>query len=80
MKEARIGEPIIYDGQHTSELHTVPKACLDIGEIVAPIWEVADERRLQHHLRADIELKGNESENRKGAGESKKGCPISLCL
>ena len=80
MQEAGTGEPIIYDGQHTSEPHTVPKAGLDIGAIVTPIWEVADERRLQHDLRTDIALKGTESGNRKGAGESKKGCPLSRCL
>lgn len=66
MQEAGTGEPTIYDGQHTSEPHTVPKTSLDIGAIVTPIWEIADERRLQHDPRTDIALKGTESENQNG--------------
>ena len=80
MQEAVSGEPIIYGGQHTSEPHTVLKASLDIGAIVAPAWEIADERRLQHDLRTDIELRGVESENQNGGRRIQEGCPLSRCL
>jgi hypothetical protein len=56
----------IYDGQHTSEPHTVPKAGPDVGAIVVPAWKVADERRLQHDLRIDIALRVVESGNQNG--------------
>ena len=75
MQEAGTGEPTIYDGQHTSEPHTVLKAGQDIGAIVTPIWEIADERRLQHDRRTDIALKGRKSESRKGASESSPRMP-----
>jgi hypothetical protein len=80
VQEAGTGEPIIYDGQHTSEPHTVPKAGLDIGAIVTPIWEIADERRLQHDLRTDIALKGTESGNQNGGRRIQERMPAKPLL
>lgn len=80
MQEAVTGEPIIYGGQHTSEPHIVPKADLDIGASVTPVWEIADERRLQHDLRTDIALKGTESENRNGGRRIQERMPAKPLL
>jgi hypothetical protein len=55
-----------------SSFITGPKAGPDTGAIVALVGEIADERRLQHDRRTDIALKGKESGNRKGAGESSR--------
>lgn len=80
MQEAVTGEPIIYDGQHTFEPHTVPKAGPDIGAIVTPIWEIADERRLQHDRRTDIALEGTESENQNGGRGIQERMPAKPLL
>lgn len=80
MEKAGTGEPIIYDGQHTPEPHTVPKAGLDSGAIVAPIWEIADERRLQHDRRTDIALKGTESGNQNGGRGIQERMPAKPLL
>ena len=52
-----------------------PKTSPATGDIVASVGEIADERRLQHQLRAELALKGKESENRKGASESNEWMP-----
>ena len=80
VKEAGTGEPTIYDGQHTSEPHTVPKAGLDIGAIVVPIWKIADERRLQHDRRTDIALEGTESGNQNGGRGIQERMPAKPLL
>jgi len=80
VEEAGTGEPIIYDGQHTPEPHTIPKAGLDSGAIVAPIWEIADERRLQHDRRTDIALKGTESGNQNGGRQIQERIPAKPLL
>ncbi len=59
----------------------VPKAGPDIGAIVVPVWEVADERRLQHHLKTDLVLRGKEVRKPNGGvRNARRGCPISRCL
>jgi hypothetical protein len=80
VKEAGTGEPTIYDGQHTSEPHTVLKAGPDIGAIVIPIWEIADERRLRHDRRTDIALKGKESGNQNGGRRIQERIPAKPLL
>jgi len=53
----------------------VPKTSPGIGASVAPVGEIADERRLRHDLRTESVLKGKGSESRKGAGESNNWMP-----
>ena len=45
---------------------TGPKTNPAIGESVAPVGEIADERRLQHHMRIDSAMKGKKSGNQTG--------------
>jgi len=71
-KKARNGEPTIYDGQHTSELHARSKTGPAVTAIVVVTGKGADGRWLRHHPRIETVLKGRESESRKGAEESER--------
>ena len=82
MREARPeNPPFMMVNTHPSFV-TGPKTSPAIGESVAPVGEIADERRLQHHMRIDSAMKGKEvrKPNRGQAKTSLRGALMSHCL
>jgi hypothetical protein len=58
-----------------------PTASPAIGENVASIGEIADERRLQHDRRTDVALRAKGIRKPKGGRRIQPtGCPMSRCL
>lgn len=82
MNEAMKSEnpPLMTDTTHPS-FDTEPNASPGTGTFVTPVWKVADERRLQHHVRTELVL--NERKSGKPHGDvrnPRRGCPISRRL